>query len=577
MIILVFLIIIFFIITLYFTKIPNVNLSTSMSNHIFNYDINIHHNPFISGFLYQSEYDPCKNYFEYSCQIGSTTIYDIMNENNHNLIKNIEESKIKPSYFYNYCQNFHNDINKIKNIFDPEINKEYFKYVDLINNINKNTLEDTILILTKIGIKNINQIFIDINGKIILRGGERIKLFYHDLKLIEFIYNQQFNNLNDFNFFEEMNNDFYLKKETPIFIDNINNYNYLFNFTQIKDLSPLYIDLNYFYYFKLKKEKYTIKQWIKYLRVSLIYYTLKRFKINEYNMFTTENICIEQYKILFPLQTCRAIKNRLIDIDLKFINQITNNIKNLYLKWLDDNELEIEEIYINNAKIRLKNLEFFINECWVLNNGTDLKPYLTLLEENVINNHTNYIDIINNLYNNEKYQLFHNSQNYDDNSKLYSRDFISSFLTWSATYIYDKNIVIAGPGILYYIIKNEYEDSCVFKTLLGNVFGHEIFHLIYFEIYNTNSIKFNKIKNYFINKNGIDSIYENLADLFGAYINSKNFENLLENDKRCFFLSTIRVWCHHDSDNIHGNGFTRASIPFYFLKNKYENVFKCKF
>jgi len=256
-----------------------------------------------------------------------------------------------------------------------------------------------------------------------------------------------------------------------------------------------------------------------------------------------------------------------MNINIYPIKQLILKLKDVYIEWLDKNDFGFENELIENSKRKFETLKIHINECWILEN----KDHMSLIEEKVMINKT-YIDSISNLYQDKMFRLFRN-----DEVDYYNRDYVSILLVWNAWYDYTSNSVNIPPGLLNTPVNILKYESCAFKSYIGSVSAHELFHMIYLEIKETKSVKWKKFVTHMIDSYGETTLFENLADVIGVYSNYQIFISKRENERQCFFLTYIRLWCSNQRKSDHSSGKNRARMMFELLRHQYEGTFNCKF
>lgn len=529
----------------------------------------------IGAVMRNDTYKPCENPIEHACHVRYSVQVELKKYKD-NVLKNIIDKKIKETTFYKSCLEFHNKRYEKQKEMIIESNF-YIEQKEIIEKLKYySQLEDIFNRLSVYGIKSPFELLYDLKGQLILRRGIFLnfesKENHFTTKFTELIEHEfggnalsiysEISNMND-----ELNDVDY--EITTIRTDNFKN---IFNFK--KYLGDLYtdeiaLDVNFIHTFNFKKSKFLIEQWKNYLKIAVIYFTLKHMRISDYSELPSD-VCVKHYEELFPIHVCRHVRDDL-QINAYPIQNMMKRIKSSYNKWIKVNPFNFHKDVMTKVNFLLTNLTEFVNKCWVL---PKLNDYFVFTEDELIKSGKSYFYTITELYKHKKWRTYRSGK-----TNIYFKRLIRNFLDINAWYDPSYNMLII-PSVLLHFHENVMgTDSCLYQTVIGNLIGHEYFHIIYTALSESKSPEWVNFEKTLFDKfqiNSDDELNEALADIFGTKMNFEYFESAPQIEKECFFLTTIREWCNVGKIRNHMSGVVRQKIGLYFLSQYYEKTFSCK-
>ncbi len=560
-----------------------MEIAETISNEIPIYTHKIHLNDDFVGVVVNKTHDACLDHFNYACNTGVSTLLQSINTHNEKCKRKIREEYIKQTPFYEKCTKFHQ--NRKEFTYTTMLSSTYYKdTLHILNSLdNHEKLESVLGKLFRIGIKvlfEVSYVYVgDLEDYVIQRAPKIASAKHHKAEvdawksfertlLANFIRTSVDGvSLQDAiamdNVFESTNGDIY---RTEQYIGPFKFKDYLIEPTKTIN----YIESDLLSEFDNKKTLFSIDQWKNYLHVGIIYNILLRYRMGVPKVSET---CVRQYEQLFPLGVCEHIK-KMMDIDVYQIKGMFKSMRNGYIKWMTKNKYGHSATTVTATITRLNDLVLIVNDCWLKRDKTQ-KEYVLKMEQKNVNHttqHTEYQDIIYDIFKSD-ISLYRN-----EDADRYLRNLDETFLTFSGGYNRYENSLTVSPGLVHFFMTEMSKDGCIFDSFMSCYFGHEIGHMIYRELMalEPNNIKFNSYLDTLRSVYGFEYFKEIVADSLGSEVAFEYiFKPRSEEDKKCFFLTCIKLWCKETSLRDHPPSKVREEIVVNTNKKEYNNLF-CK-
>jgi predicted metalloendopeptidase len=161
---------------------------------------------------------------------------------------------------------------------------------------------------------------------------------------------------------------------------------------------------------------------------------------------------------------------------------------------------------------------------------------------------------------------------------------VDTFIQWNAWYDEELHSIIIPPGALHFSSLHLENNDCQFYSIMGTILFHEIFHSIYRVLKNYSNINVFRscVYNQYINDGNkwMSNVEENMADQIGFNIAFKlwNKNKLSDDNKKCFMLSFMRLFCENvdSNDGEHAMGIQRATYTIQSIGSAWHDISKCK-
>lgn len=296
-------------------------------------------------------------------------------------------------------------------------------------------------------------------------------------------------------------------------------------------------------------------------------------------------ICFSQLKQYFPLTVCRKFKTMVQEPpDLPYLKKYY--VEGFTRIILTENYFKFPPKTIDFLRKKLNEMEIQMNHCAVLHTNETMT---TLEDKYLWMKDTSYVDTIWKLMSESDFRERRNIE-----YKILSSELIDDYLHWNAFYIFSRNTMIFGPGILSFPLKFTKPAGPIYHALIDHPAMHEFTHFLHFQLYLVDkseiSIEWQRFSDDIRMKyRTLEEVKhrENLADGEGlrlAYNTWVNKRHRSLEEKRTFILSYIRTFCDaptHEEDetgrpkDVHASGKQRALIPLQTIRSEFEMVFNC--
>lgn len=538
--------------------------------------------------LRNSTHDPCKQPQQHACDIEGSISENIA-IHNRKIVERIVNPIARTSKFYSSCTHFH------ENVMDSRVMQivstpEWIDQMNIISSLpSHEKLEVVFEQLRSYGVKSPFEISFTLQGYLYIHrpftpitpvkssrypilmalhkaSGFKTDSFIHVGKTIEASLGP-----GDSTTAIRSSNEI-VGFDLSAFIGNIYRVEYE---KALKSLTGR-IDLFTLRHFSVKvRRSFTVEQWKEYLRFLVYMYAIRHYRLDSEFSHDIDQLCIRQYKQLFPLSVCTTLRNEM-EIPEDVLQYITK-LRKSYIEYFEQNQFQFTRSSILVIKENIEKTQWYVNTCWML-------PDFSIGFQDVIEMEKRYLNIVegpSSIYLSIVSQIhtekFFQSYRHDDDT-LFIRDLGIRFATWEAWSSSNSKSIYVPPGFLHYIVTRMDLKSIAAKTHIGNGLAHEQLHQFsqYLSSNAVRSKEWTRFENHVSRVIPVGKLHENLADIIGTMVNYRTISPKDQRSKQVFFLTHLRLWCKNSEMSDHASGSLRVISPLILLHKEYEDAFQCK-